>query len=127
MQAPACKIAAAQAGGCRNGIFPSPALSVFVQVDVDKGRSLDKYELLRLFKSLRAVYRNDGVDQITDDEVANVLSTLGTHELLPLMLPVLQNLYLLRSCCHHHTTIARTSIDQATPHIISQQLRQYVL
>ena len=39
-----------------NGILPSPALSVFNQIDVDKSGSITSDELSRLMSQLRAVY-----------------------------------------------------------------------
>jgi|EP01046_Picozoa_sp_COSAG06_P028901 Ca2+-binding EF-hand superfamily protein len=55
-----------------NGIVPSPALCVFNQIDVDKGRTISSAELIRAFKGLKKVY------PASDAEVEDMLKKLDT-------------------------------------------------
>jgi Ca2+-binding EF-hand superfamily protein len=55
-----------------NGILPSPALSVFNQIDIDKSGTVSIQELKRLFYSLRKVY------PASVEEIEKMLSTMDT-------------------------------------------------
>eukprot|EP01052_Picozoa_sp_SAG31_P041165 SAG31_NODE_6168_length_2140_cov_1.423322_1_plen_460_part_00 len=55
-----------------NGILPSPALSVFVQIDIDKSRTISASEFKRLIYGLKKVY------PVEDGDVDDMLSKLDS-------------------------------------------------
>jgi Ca2+-binding EF-hand superfamily protein len=55
-----------------NGVFPSPGVSVFAQLDVDKSGTISEQELFRLFKGLAAVYPRG------DAEIREIMKTLDS-------------------------------------------------
>jgi Ca2+-binding EF-hand superfamily protein len=55
-----------------NGIMPSPGLSVFAQMDLDKSGTISESELSRLFKSLKHVYKK------SESEILEIMKTLDS-------------------------------------------------
>ena len=55
-----------------SGIMPSPGLSVFCMLDLDKSGTISNAELKRLFQSLQTVYPR------SDAEIADIMKTLDS-------------------------------------------------
>eukprot|EP01052_Picozoa_sp_SAG31_P041166 SAG31_NODE_6168_length_2140_cov_1.423322_2_plen_218_part_01 len=57
-----------------NGILPSPGLSVFMQVDVDKSGAISMDEFKGLLKSLKAVYT------VSESEIEQMMETMDSDK-----------------------------------------------
>lgn len=55
-----------------NGIMPSPALSVFVQIDIDKSRTVSSKEFRRLLTGLKKVY------EVEEAEIEALITKMDT-------------------------------------------------
>merc|ERR1712232_1019538 len=55
-----------------NGVQPSPGVSVFAQMDLDKSGTISEAELFRLFKSMAHIYKK------SDEEIKEIMKTLDS-------------------------------------------------